>query len=824
MRSIAIAAAVAFCGLGHARATGGQIVPACMIIDDGAPFFFMRWVKDKTVCREIPTEFYRQLGQWAAENGIKGKLSVIPCLGGIKPIDGSLGEYPGHSRQERLAWIRMINSLFAPRFTLTPEVITHWYPWDIRGKKLISGAPLENTWLAQQPVDVQAEYIAEAMRMLTRAGIPVGGLTMCWSYPQEKNHVLGQATLRAAREVCGLDYVIVFNDTGLKPGVIYQSGDGGMVVSLRPGVGDVYDHTFGKKTEQDIQHDADRYIAADGKRGQFIEQIRKGGCLIFYTHMQTLYGNGTKSGFRVFQIAIDRLKRHYGDRIQWMTGREIAEHFCPPPGGASRHDPEAAVQSGGYSYRIATVNVFGGAEWEEAREVIALADGSILVGGQTSSDDFPVTPGVVQEEYRGEPAGTGHAGLYGGDMFLTRFARGGTRLAASTYFGGSKQERSVYGMAVDREGNVLISTGTRSPDLPTTPGVYQRHYGGGPADMMVAKLSPDLGRLLWCTYIGRAGNDWCRGGLALDSAQNVYVVGRTNSPDFPVSENAYQRKRRGSGDAVVVKLSADGLRLLWATRLGGSGEETIMGVCIGGDGAVHIGGHTWSGDFPSTAGAPQRSFGGGQADAFFAGLSADGSRLLYATYLGGSANEFAEHRPALLDDGSVLLTGVTASPDFPTTAGAFQTNLRGGNDGFLVKLAPDRRRFAFSTLLGGSGANEFYLMPAVDWRGNIFIVGATGSPDFPVTAGAVQKSFGGGSMDGVFAVLSADGSKLLYATYLGGRGDELIRGLALGSNGEVYLVGRTNSPDFLPGAPGARHGPGGKFDAVLVQLAPITGR
>ncbi len=103
-----------------------------------------------------------------------------------------------------------------------------------------------------------------------------------------------------------------------------------MAVSLRPGVGDVYEHTFGKKTEVDIQHDADRYITADGKGGQFVDQIQKGGCLIFYTHVQTLYGNGTKSGLKVFQIAVERLEKHYGDRIQWMTGQEICRHFCPP--------------------------------------------------------------------------------------------------------------------------------------------------------------------------------------------------------------------------------------------------------------------------------------------------------------------------------------------------------------------------------------------------------------------------------------------------------------------------------------------------------------
>jgi len=77
---------------------------------------------------------------------------------------------------------------------------------------------------------------------------------------------------------------------------------------------------------------ADNAFTADGQRGSFVEQIRKGKCLIFYTHAQTLYGNGTKSGFRVFQMAIERLRQHYRDRIEWMTGLEVCGKFCPPRG------------------------------------------------------------------------------------------------------------------------------------------------------------------------------------------------------------------------------------------------------------------------------------------------------------------------------------------------------------------------------------------------------------------------------------------------------------------------------------------------------------
>lgn len=314
----------------HSLAAGEPTIPACVIVDDPAPFVNNHWVNHKTVCAEIPTSFYVELGRWAEKERIKGKFSVVPCPGGIKPIDGSLGEYPGHTRQERIEWIEMVKTLYVPRFTITPEVITHGLPWDIDAKKLLPVNLRENKWLAEQPLEVQTRYMAEAMQMLKNVGLETGGLTMCWSFPKSKNPILGEAALRAAEKVHGQKYIMIFNDTGQRPGVIYRRDDGAMAVSLRPNVGDCYDHTLGKKTDKDIQQDADKYIAADGRSGQFVDAIQRHKCLIFYTHAQTLYGNGTKSGLKVFQIAIARLHKQYGDRIQWMTGLEIARHYCPP--------------------------------------------------------------------------------------------------------------------------------------------------------------------------------------------------------------------------------------------------------------------------------------------------------------------------------------------------------------------------------------------------------------------------------------------------------------------------------------------------------------
>ncbi|UCF16440.1 MAG: hypothetical protein JSW59_03080 [Phycisphaerales bacterium] len=196
-------------------------------------------------------------------------------------------------------------------------------------------------------------------------------------------------------------------------------------------------------------------------------------------------------------------------------------------------------------YKVAYATYLGGDQWDQAREIIPYPDGTVLVGGMTSSSNMPTTPGVVQPKYAGDDPSLGHGGVIGGDAFLVRLNPNGTEILAATYFGGSKQERGVYGMLLDSQGNIVIGSATRSSDMPTTQGTFQTKYGGGEADMYAAKLSADMKKILWCTYVGGSQNDWPRGGLALDHQDNVYIVGGANSKDFPTTGGAFQQKLKG---------------------------------------------------------------------------------------------------------------------------------------------------------------------------------------------------------------------------------------------------------------------------------------
>lgn len=181
---------------------------------------------------------------------------------------------------------------------------------------------------------------------------------------------------------------------------------------------------------------------------------------------------------------------------------------------------------------------------------------------------------------------------------------------------------------------------------------------------------------------------------------------------------------------------------------------------------------------------------------------AAGSELLYATFLGGSVIESGSGI-AVDNTGSAYVTGYTASPEFPTTPGAFDTSKNGARDIFIVRLNPAGSNLIYATFLGGTGVDygDSATDIALDSGGNAYITGYTDSADFPTTPGAFDTTFNG-DVDAFAARLSSTGSNLLYATFLGGTGYEAGLDITLDSNGSAYITGDTWSSNF-PTTPGA---------------------
>ena len=301
-----------------------------------------------------------------------------------------------------------------------------------------------------------------------------------------------------------------------------------------------------------------------------------------------------------------------------------------------------------------------------------------------------------------------------------RGAPAGPGLGYATRLGGNSRD-GAGAIAVDGSGNVWVAGKTGSTNFPVTADAWQKEKAGG-CDAFVAKFSPS-GQLLYATYLGGSYGGEANA-LAVDGSGNVWVAGRTHSTNFPVTADAWQKEKAGGCDAFVAKFSPSG-QLLYATYLGGSDHDYANALAVDGSGHVWVAGKTHSTNFPVTADAWQKEYGGDSSsvygDAFVARFSPSG-QLRYATYLGGS---YGGEANALAVDaaGSVWVAGETWSDNFPVTADAWQKNMGGEYDAFVAKFSPSGQ-LLYATYLGGNSADEARAL-AVDGSGTVWVAGLT---------------------------------------------------------------------------------------------------
>jgi len=398
----------------------------------------------------------------------------------------------------------------------------------------------------------------------------------------------------------------------------------------------------------------------------------------------------------------------------------------------------------------------------------------------------------------------------------------------STFLGGSTYflYEEVIGVALTASGDVVVTGNTASDDFPTTPGAYDTTFNDS-ADAYVACLSADGSSLLWSTFLGGTEIDWTYG-VVVDGSGLITVAGLTFSSDFPTTQSAYDTTQNGYSDGFVARLNSDGSQLIYSTFLGGVWGDWALRLAVDGSGETVVAGYTLSADFPTTSGAYDTSFNG-LRDAFITRLNADGTDLVYSTYLGGTVQEgfvdfsfplgMAYMGMALHNSGDVIVCGLTDSGDFPTTSGAYDTIANGNIDGFVTRLNATGSELVFSTFLGGHDSDGPIAL-AVDELGVVTVAGYTWSQTFPYTQGAYDTTFNSpGYNDGFVSRLNADGSELLYSTFIGGNSYEPFDHIILNGAGEVIVVGYTYSSDF-PTTPGAYDTTfNGGIDATICRFA-----
>lgn len=414
---------------------------------------------------------------------------------------------------------------------------------------------------------------------------------------------------------------------------------------------------------------------------------------------------------------------------------------------------------------------------------------NVYVVGLTTSN-FPTTAGAFQPKPSGAQCGVIYE-PFGPpvpnpcpEMYAAKFSPDGKTLQYATYLGEAPGDNPIA-IAVGPTGNLYLIGSGPFPNLSPLPGQTI-----DPKLTFLAALSADGSALLFATALPAAALR-----LAVDANNAVYLTGSTTG-GLP-TVNAFQSSLAGTSNAFVMKLDATGSTVLYSTYLGGSRVDEGLGIAVDALGRAYVAGATLSPDFPVAA-AIQPALGG-SGSAFVTVLDSGGSHLVWSTYFGGNnaAGSAGASSIALDPAGNVHVSG-GAWPH----ANAFTAKIRG--DGSAV---------IYSVGLGGP-------FVAADAAGNTYIAGYTASPALP-TVNAIQNTLAG-SNDVYVAELNGQTGVLLYATYLGGGGNEYTTGMAADAAGDVYVVGQTSSSNFPLKSPFQTNVAGG-FVAKLGATMGIGG-
>lgn len=383
-----------------------------------------------------------------------------------------------------------------------------------------------------------------------------------------------------------------------------------------------------------------------GYYDMFVTKLNPAGSALVYSTY--IGGNGWDFDYG---IAVD------GSGQAFLTGYTDSTDFPTTPGAFSRTyggDDDAFVtklNASGSALIYSTLLGSDGPEWADGIAVDAA--GNAYVAGGTRSASFPATAGAFDTTFGGGWACDAYYPC--SDAFVAKLNSSGSALIYATFLGGSNWD-TANAIGVDGSGNVFVSGETESSDFPATSGAFDTTFGGGTCfgtpcdDAFVAKFNNSGSALAYATFLGGSNWDYADG-IAVDSAGNAYVTGRTESADFPTTTGAFDRVIGGGTcgyspntypcpDMFVVKMTTSGSMPVYSTFAGGSSSDYGYGIAVDSSGSAVVAGSTRSSDFPTTAGAFNTVFSGGD-DAFLGGdvvvvkLSSDGSKLLYGTYIGG---------------------------------------------------------------------------------------------------------------------------------------------------------------------------------------------
>ncbi len=423
----------------------------------------------------------------------------------------------------------------------------------------------------------------------------------------------------------------------------------------------------------------------------------------------------------------------------------------------------------------------GGTDSQTGYDIAIDSYGNIVVTGTTSSVDFPLV-----DPYQGSFAGTM-------DIFITKIDPAGSRVLYSTYFGGSDWER-YPNIALDGQDNIYMCLTSWSDDLPTVQPLQSSLNGS--CDVFILGLNSAGDQLRVATYLGGRTVEYSSA-IAVDDQGMIYVIGETDSDDFPTANPFSSEISGGACDAFVTKMSATGDALIYSTYLGGRSDEATYDLLVNDAGEAYVVGATYSTDYPAVNNLYETKISkDGPTDAVITKFSAAGNTLEFSTFFGGTEDEWIKQIVFDLS-GNLVLAGSVESDDFPTL-NAYQTERCVGEDpsaamAFVSVMTADNSELLSSTYLGGCLDDDLQ-GAVVTPDGSIWVYGSTYSTDFPI----VDPIFG--ELDGAPGVfltqLNSNASDVLFSTFYGGSNGDLAKAIATDANGWIYITGWTYSTDL----------------------------
>jgi uncharacterized protein (TIGR03437 family) len=501
----------------------------------------------------------------------------------------------------------------------------------------------------------------------------------------------------------------------------------------------------------------------------------------------------------------------------------------PPAGPYTGNNITFTLASGGSDLYVIDGNgIFfksadGGTTWQHLSGQYFLVPKSITIDPSNPSNIYIVDGAGLERSTDGGVTFTTISPSFPGGTYVQSFAL----------------DSSTGDLYFDTYSQIEVSTdqGTTWKILPPRPnpsamiGLGNQVFVGvsSPAVPLVVKWSPDGSQMLYSTFFGGSFSDGISG-IAVDAQGEAIIAGGTASSDFPVTENISKASPAGLDSGFVAKLSADGSQAIYSSIIGASQGVNIYGVAIDASGAPYITGATPSADFPTTANAPQPKLPSAMCQrpsgnpflpsgnmgtyGFVSKLNADGSSLVYSTFLTGACGS-AGQGIAVDSAGEAVGVGVTSSPDFPVSTNAYQSTFPGGdaasinypspvNFGFVSKLDAAGDKLMASSLIGGGFFTEANAL-ALDASGDSYITGSTWGITPGATPGAYQTKvstgcpptinigpgpeYPNGGADVFVLKLDPALSSAQYLTYLGGVCDDSGSSIVLEPNGNVWVGG-----------------------------------